>query len=194
MSSTKGKNQPINSQKQQHRLLQTICKRERQRMLQGRQFVLPRSPGAVSWGTDPPPPYAWGAQVQHSPRQEQKAVSSSCKLDRKPQFQPARAAGTARCRDNTRMPMKYKPKGAGVKTHNGKCPFGECWDKRNFFFFFKVVSRAEIPSGVFSRGDPSSPAALGSGEFNYGKSFQATLARKHSPTCPLPTKRTSCTS
>lgn len=65
------------------------------------------------------------------------------------------------------------------------------------FFFFKLVSQPQIPSKVFSRGDPPTPAALGSAEFQsclpyYGKSLQATLvpqASKRSSARSLPTKR-----
>lgn len=151
-------------------------------MLQGREFALPRSPRAVSWETDPPP-------SQAEPCLGCSMCSTAPDRSKKQLPPPGSSIGSpipacVGCR-SSRMPGYHwgvhEIQTQGHRCTNPmmeKCPFGEVWDKE--FFFFKVVSRPEIP-----RGDPSSPAA----EFNYGKSLQATLARKHSPACPLHTQR-----
>lgn len=168
--------------KSQLRLLQTICKKERQRMLQGRWFV--------PWGSE-----LWDSSFSlPGAAQPQDRRKSSFLLLQTPL--EAQVPACMGCR-NSRMAGYHRDvpeiQTQGHRCANPmmeKCPFGEVWDKE-IFFFFKAVSRPEIPSRIFSRGDPSSPAALGSGEFNYGKSLQVTLGRKHSPACPLPTKRSS---
>lgn len=180
---------PTTLRNSQHRLLQTICKGERQRMLQGRQFVLPRSPGAVSCGTDPPPSQAEPCPGAARP---QRGAKSSFLLLPPP---PAALEAQIPACMNSRMPG-YHQDAHEIQTQGHRCtnPVMENvllgrFGIRRFFVKYCPDQRSQVR--FFSTGDPSSPAALGLGGFNYGKSLQATLTRKHSPACPLPTKRSS---
>lgn len=125
--------------KSQHRLLQIICKGKRQRMLQGRQFVVPRSPGAVSCGTDPPPSQAEPCLGCPGAARPQTGASSSFLLLQAPSG--AQAPACTGCR-NSRMPGYHRDTHE-VQTQGHRCtnpvmenvPLGRFRIRR--FFFLK---------------------------------------------------------
>lgn len=125
--------------KSQHRLLQTICKGKRQRMLQGRQFVVPRSPGAVSCGTDPPPSQAEPCLGCPGAARPQTGANSSFLLLQAPSG--AQTPACTGCR-NSRMPGYHRDTHE-VQTQGHRCtnpvmenvPLGRFRIRR--FFFLK---------------------------------------------------------
>lgn len=109
-----GGTDPTTVRKSQHRLLQIICKGERQKMLQGRQFVLPRSPGAVSCGTDPPP-----CQAEPCPGAAQPQTGAKSSFLLLPAALEAQIPACTGCR-NSRMPG-YHRDAHEIQTQGHRC-------------------------------------------------------------------------